>query len=430
MGFEYLNRQSFLRALPINGFARIDFLAGALKDAKSFNQRVFPVYNELRKNGLEDKRIRNAIIEANYPLAEWMARKFDGYGGLEFDDYLSEAGRQFPGLVERYDGRCEFSTFFCASIRYQFYNLLKRKGLIHIPFDLFPHLDSDLSKLKTSLRARISKANQARRIMSVSQPVREEALRKHNVSLWEKGNYAERRREEYVAAKHDDPVLSALKNERNNILRKILSSFDERTAEIMRRYYGIRNDRPEPLSKIADSFRVTTSRAGQIHLKAIGEMQKILRAFKLGENDVLEIKDSCGIVVCQEFSELRKYSRMMDDLRYYANFVSEFDEFAEACKHDLSLCIVKTNIFEVSPFYLAKFIRENRSRPFILFTYNSEKGEGKPKKLPQFSESFDVKEMSIDSRPEELEQIVRNHADINEAEIEHSLKRLNIILRA
>jgi RNA polymerase primary sigma factor len=78
-----------------------------------------------------------------------------------------------------------------------------------------------------------------------------------------------------------DEVLSKESLQRD--IEDLLATMDRRTAEIMRRYFGLNGHRPQSLEMLGHQFKLTRERVRQIKQRALKKLQRSSRARALRE---------------------------------------------------------------------------------------------------------------------------------------------------
>jgi DNA-directed RNA polymerase specialized sigma subunit len=438
MKFGYLNVDSFLRALPVKGFRKIDIIAKALKDYSSFNQEIFPCYWATR-----DYRLRNALIEVNIPFGKYIASLFSRNSEISFNDYFSQACYVLPNIVEHYKkykkqngDNVKFTTYAGKSITYSFFGLLKEQGVIHIPKDLFEFLSEDEQKLTKNLRKRVIKAKKAKTPIRLSQDIGQRAITMESREIWENGNYREKRKEEYFPGNQKTPLRNLLEKEDKEILIKSLNYFG-RKGDVIKRSFGIGQLIPETYEDISKNLGISRARVGQLISQSKNVLRDLFKGFEFREG-LLEFKKPSEILVCQEFNQLRKYSNMFNRIGgYNVSYVSELEELAIKCDtKDINLCLIDQNMFEIGLDKIIKLTRKSRKisfKPWIIFTYNSLEGKIPRKirsdKLKRGIDFSDIKDLKLKSHPKRLEDLIFTYGGISRGEIEHSIDRISSILR-
>jgi RNA polymerase primary sigma factor len=86
-----------------------------------------------------------------------------------------------------------------------------------------------------------------------------------------------------VADEAADPIENIYKEEVNKIIETVLSTLDEREAEVIKLRYGLDNGSPLTLEDVGKRFQLTKERIRQIEAKALKKLRNPIRANMLKE---------------------------------------------------------------------------------------------------------------------------------------------------
>ena len=236
--------------------------------------------NKVRRG---DKDARKRMIEANLRLVVSIAKRCMNRG-LQFQDLIAEGNIGLIKAVEHFDGRlgCKFSTYATYWIRQAVERaVLNQAETVRVPI----HVANDISKMKrteTELKRRLKRDPSVGEVgdkMGVSGRYVKKlstVIRK-SISI-----------DSAISEDSDETLLDRLVDERssstaefifdesrNNELRKLLDTLDEKEKNIIGLRYGLECE-PETLEKIGAKFGVTRERVRQIEVRALSKLKKVL----------------------------------------------------------------------------------------------------------------------------------------------------------
>lgn len=253
---------------------KIQALARELGQEPTTLRRTLQMVNEGERNVWHAKK---EMVEAHLRLVIWVAKK---HGGLTFEDRIQEGNIGLMRAVERFDYRrgVRFSSYATWWIRQAIGRAVADAArTIRLPVHVHERLRK-IDKVRQVLRAQIGKEPEAQQIALLTElPV--DLVRKlldipeEPLSLEDCPHDVEVIAEESTTSPEDLSHHVSLKRH----VEMLLAGLDPRTADIIRRRFGINCDE-QTLEEVGRIYNVTRERIRQIEAKAITIMAHPVRS--------------------------------------------------------------------------------------------------------------------------------------------------------
>ena len=256
-------------------------LDGELSDEDASTHAVEATEDELRQIAAEGAAAMQRFITANLRLVVSVARKY-GRAQMPLLDLVQEGNTGLIRAVEKFDYTkgFKFSTYATWWVRQSISRGIAQQGrIVRLPVHVAEQVNQ-VSAVRRTLERRLGREPELAEIAAeLDQPVEHiiELLRlaRDHVSLdapiEEDGDTALgdlMARE--TSPGPDEMVLDA---EDRSRLEAMLSSLDERSADVVRRRYGLLDGRQAKLADIAAVWGITAERVRQIERHAISKLR-------------------------------------------------------------------------------------------------------------------------------------------------------------
>jgi RNA polymerase primary sigma factor len=243
--------------------------------ARAVNAKVFAV-----------KTAKNAFVKANLRLVVSIARRFN-HGRLPLADLIQEGNIGLMKAVERYDYRrgFRFSTYASWWIRHAISRALADKGrAVRLPVHMIDAYHR-IAKSERELQSKLERPATNEEIATAA-GIEAEKLEKMRTFLNETPVSLDRpisdddgrRLVDILVSTDDGPTApeQMMVTETHSEMVKLLSSLKPIEADILRKRFGLLNDRERTLKEIGDEYRLSRERVRQLQEQALGKMRKAM----------------------------------------------------------------------------------------------------------------------------------------------------------
>jgi RNA polymerase primary sigma factor len=232
------------------------------------------------------KLAKNEFVKANLRLVVSIARRFN-HGRLPLPDLIQEGNIGLMKAVERYDYRrgFRFSTYASWWIRHAISRALADKGrAVRLPVHMIDAYHR-IAKSERELQSKLERPATTEEIASVT-GIEAEKLEKmrtfladNPVSLDRSLSDDDGRRLIDVLVDPNEapsPPDQMMSSETQREMLKLLSVLKPIEADILRKRFGLVNDRERTLKEIGDEYRLSRERVRQLQEQALGKMRKAM----------------------------------------------------------------------------------------------------------------------------------------------------------
>jgi RNA polymerase primary sigma factor len=274
--------------------AEIHRLNGAAKMGRPVDGVGFPTNNKAFRQFVDGvsskafvvKRAKNEFVKANLRLVVSIARRFN-HGRLPLPDLIQEGNIGLMKAVERYDYRrgFRFSTYASWWIRHAISRALADKGrAVRLPVHMIDAYHR-IAKSERELQSKLERPATTEEIASVTgiEPEKLEKMRTfladNPVSLDRSLSDDDGRRLIDVLVDPNEapsPPEQMMSSETQGEMLKLLSVLKPIEADILRKRFGLVNDRERTLKEIGDEYRLSRERVRQLQEQALGKMRKAM----------------------------------------------------------------------------------------------------------------------------------------------------------
>ncbi len=239
-----------------------------------------------RGKALQVKAAKNEFVKANLRLVVSIARRFN-HGRLPLPDLIQEGNIGLMKAVERYDYRrgFRFSTYASWWIRHAISRALADKGrAVRLPV----HMIDAYHKIAKSERELQSKLERPATVDEISSATGIEAdkLEKMKTFLNETPVSLDRpisdddgrRLIDVLVDPNESPAApdQMMNTETQAEMLKLLGGLKPIEADILRKRFGLANDRERTLKEIGDEYRLSRERVRQLQEQALGKMRRAM----------------------------------------------------------------------------------------------------------------------------------------------------------
>jgi RNA polymerase primary sigma factor len=248
-------------------------------------------YARSRKNELEERRAKEALILANLRLVASVARRYLGHG-MPIEDLMQEGTIGLMRAVERFNYRkgYRFSTYAIWWIRRAISRAIADQArLIRLPVHVTDTLGR-INKTRGTLRERLGRMPTRAELaaeMTMTEEKLSELLRGaiEPLSLEAPiGEEGESRLADLIPATDaHNPVHEATRGALRDELMAALEELTPREKDVILLRYGLDGDEPRTLEEVGRALEVTRERVRQIESSALAKLRKRGRSRRLRE---------------------------------------------------------------------------------------------------------------------------------------------------
>jgi len=232
------------------------------------------------------KAAKNEFVKANLRLVVSIARRFN-HGRLPLPDLIQEGNIGLMKAVERYDYRrgFRFSTYASWWIRHAISRALADKGrAVRLPVHMIDAYHK-IAKSERELQSRLERPATMDEIATAT-GIETEKLEKMKtflaetpVSLDKPISDEDGRRLIDVLVDPNEapsPPDQMMSSETQREMLKLLGGLKPIEADILRKRFGLVNDRERTLKEIGDEYHLSRERVRQLQEQALGKMRRAM----------------------------------------------------------------------------------------------------------------------------------------------------------
>jgi RNA polymerase primary sigma factor len=232
------------------------------------------------------KAAKNEFVKANLRLVVSIARRFN-HGRLPLADLIQEGNIGLMKAVERYDYRrgFRFSTYASWWIRHAISRALADKGrAVRLPVHMIDAYHR-IAKSQRELQSKLERPPTTQEIAAAT-GIEAEKLEKMKTFLSETPVSLDRPISDEDGRKLIDVLVDPnegpavpeqmASSETQTEMLKLLSGLKPIEADILRKRFGLVNDRERTLKEIGDEYRLSRERVRQLQEQALGKMRRAM----------------------------------------------------------------------------------------------------------------------------------------------------------
>jgi len=232
------------------------------------------------------KVAKNEFVKANLRLVVSIARRFN-HGRLPLADLIQEGNIGLMKAVERYDYRrgFRFSTYASWWIRHAISRALADKGrAVRLPVHMIDAYHR-IAKSQRELQSKLERPPTTQEIAAAT-GIEAEKLEKMKTFLSETPVSLDRpisdddgrKLIDVLVDPNDGPAVPEQMefSETQDEMMKLLASLKPIEADILRKRFGLTNDRERTLKEIGDEYRLSRERVRQLQEQALGKMRRAM----------------------------------------------------------------------------------------------------------------------------------------------------------
>jgi len=232
------------------------------------------------------KAAKNEFVKANLSLNALIARRFN-HGRLPLADLIQEGNIGLMKAVERYDYRrgFRFSTYASWWIRHAISRALADKGrAVRLPVHMIDAYHR-IAKSQRELQSKLERPPSTQEIAAAT-GIEADKLEKMKTFLSETpvsldrpiSDEDGRRLIDVLVDPNEGPAVpeQMASSETQNEMLKLLASLKPIEADILRKRFGLVNDRERTLKEIGDEYRLSRERVRQLQEQALGKMRRAM----------------------------------------------------------------------------------------------------------------------------------------------------------
>jgi RNA polymerase primary sigma factor len=253
----------------------------------STSTRVFKTFvRTVRQKAYALKAAKNEFVKANLRLVVSIARRFN-HGRLPLADLIQEGNIGLMKAVERYDYRrgFRFSTYASWWIRHAISRALADKGrAVRLPVHMIDAYHR-IAKSQRELQSKLERPPSTQEIAAAT-GIEAEKLEKMKTFLSETpvsldrpiSDEDGRRLIDVLVDPNEGPEVpdQMVSTETQSEMIKLLGGLKPIEADILRKRFGLLNDRERTLKEIGDEYSLSRERVRQLQEQALGKMRRAM----------------------------------------------------------------------------------------------------------------------------------------------------------
>jgi RNA polymerase primary sigma factor len=232
------------------------------------------------------KAAKNEFVKANLRLVVSIARRFN-HGRLPLADLIQEGNIGLMKAVERYDYHrgFRFSTYASWWIRHAISRALADKGrAVRLPVHMIDAYHR-IAKSQRELQSKLERPPTTQEIAAAT-GIEAEKLEKMKTFLSETpvsldrpiSDEDGRRLIDVLVDPNEGPAVpeQMASTETQSEMLRLLASLKPIEADILRKRFGLVNDKERTLKEIGDEYRLSRERVRQLQEQALGKMRRAM----------------------------------------------------------------------------------------------------------------------------------------------------------
>jgi RNA polymerase primary sigma factor len=232
------------------------------------------------------KAAKNEFVKANLRLVVSIARRFN-HGRLPLADLIQEGNIGLMKAVERYDYHrgFRFSTYASWWIRHAISRALADKGrAVRLPVHMIDAYHR-IAKSQRELQSKLERPPTTQEIAAAT-GIEAEKLEKMKTFLSETpvsldrpiSDEDGRRLIDVLVDPNEGPAVpeQMASSETQSEMLRLLASLKPIEADILRKRFGLVNDKERTLKEIGDEYRLSRERVRQLQEQALGKMRRAM----------------------------------------------------------------------------------------------------------------------------------------------------------
>jgi len=232
------------------------------------------------------KAAKNEFVKANLRLVVSIARRFN-HGRLPLADLIQEGNIGLMKAVERYDYHrgFRFSTYASWWIRHAISRALADKGrAVRLPVHMIDAYHR-IAKSQRELQSKLERPPTTQEIAAAT-GIEAEKLEKMKTFLSETpvsldrpiSDEDGRRLIDVLVDPNEGPAVpeQMASSETQTEMLRLLASLKPIEADILRKRFGLVNDKERTLKEIGDEYRLSRERVRQLQEQALGKMRRAM----------------------------------------------------------------------------------------------------------------------------------------------------------
>jgi len=255
--------------------------------AFSTSTKAFRSYvKTVRAKAFRLKAAKNEFVKANLRLVVSIARRFN-HGRLPLADLIQEGNIGLMKAVERYDYRrgFRFSTYASWWIRHAISRALADKGrAVRLPVHMIDAYHR-IAKSQRELQSKLERPPSTQEIAAAT-GIEADKLEKMKTFLSETpvsldrpiSDEDGRRLIDVLVDPNEGPAVpeQMVSSETQTEMLKLLGALKPIEADILRKRFGLLNDRERTLKEIGDEYSLSRERVRQLQEQALGKMRRAM----------------------------------------------------------------------------------------------------------------------------------------------------------